>query len=156
MRDGRDSEAALEEFVDLWSRLKADIEDGSAVVVVEGERDRRALRRLGLSGSILLVHRGETLAQTAHRLAGRPRRVVVLTDWDREGGLFARRLKGFLEPERIVLDLEYRRRFARILRGEIVHVEGLYNWARRIAERQGISLEQLFSAAPEASAGPTG
>ncbi len=148
MRGGREGEEAFEEFLDLWATFKADSEEARSVVVVEGERDRRALRRLGLEGRILLVHRGETIAQTAQRLVGQNRRVIVLTDWDSEGGQFARRLREFLEAERVDLDLEYRRRFARILRGELVHVEGLYGWARRLAERQGTTIEQRLSAAP--------
>jgi 5S rRNA maturation endonuclease (ribonuclease M5) len=72
--------------------------------------------------------------------------VIVLTDWDREGGQLARRLREFLDAEQVPLDLEYRRRLARVLRGELAQVEGLYGWARRLAERQGRSLEQLLSA----------
>ncbi len=143
MRNGRDAEAAFEAFVELWQKLKSASEEEGAVVVVEGERDRRALRRLGLDGPILLIHRGETLSKTAHRLVGQSRPVILLTDWDAEGGQFARRLKGFLEAERVDLDLEYRRRFAHILRGELVHVEGLYGWARRIAEQLGGTLDQF-------------
>ena len=149
MRNGRDAEVAFEEFVELWRKLKAESEEEGAVVVVEGVRDRRSLRRLGLGGPVVLVHRGETLSKTAHRLVGHGRRVIVLTDWDREGGLFARRLKEFLEAERVDLDLVFRRRFARILRGELVHVEGLFGWARRLAERQGGPLEEFLTAGSE-------
>jgi len=145
VRDGRDALAALEEFRELWGKLRGESEEAGTVVVVEGERDRRSLRRLGLEGTIALVHRGETLSGTAHRLVRQSRRVIVLTDWDNEGGQFARRLKEFLEAERLELDLEYRRRLARILRGELVHVEGLHGWARRLAERQGSSLEQYLA-----------
>ncbi len=156
MRESRNGDRALEEFLDLWGRFKSESESSGAVVVVEGERDRRALRRLGLEGPILLVHRGETLAQTAYRLVGPGRRVIVLTDWDGEGGQFARRLKELLGAERVELDLEYRRRFARILRGELVHVEGLYNWARRLSERQGMALEQRLAATADGTGPATG
>lgn len=156
MRDGREALAALEEFRELWGKLLGESAEAGTVVVVEGERDRRSLRRLGLEGPIVLVHRGETLALTAHRLLRNSHRVIVLTDWDSEGGQLARRLKEFLEAERLTLDLDYRRRLARILRGELAHVEGLHGWARRLAERQGDSLEQfLGGAAPEAER-PTG
>ena len=87
------------------------------------------------------MHRGATLSATAQRLVLEGRPVIVLTDWDGEGGQLARRLKEFLEAERVPLDLDFRRRFARVLRGELVHVEGLYGWARRLAERQGGTLE---------------
>ncbi len=147
MTNGRARAEILEEFLDLWGKLATASEEAGTVVVVEGARDRRALRRLGLGGPIALVHRGVTLAGTAHALVGRGRRVVVLTDWDREGGLLARRLKEFLAAERLDLDLEYRRRFARVLRGELVHVEGLYGWARRLAEAEGAVLEELLGPA---------
>jgi 5S rRNA maturation endonuclease (ribonuclease M5) len=144
VRDRGDASGVLEEFLELWGRLRVASLEAGTVVVVEGERDRGALRRLGLSGPVVLVHRGDSLSTTAHRLAQRSRHVIVLTDWDSEGGQLARRLKGFLEAEPIALDLEYRRRLARILRGELVHVEGLHGWARRLAERQGGTLEHFL------------
>ena len=144
MRTGRSAEPLLDEFLELWGRLRAESVLAGTVVVVEGERDRRSLRRLGLSGPIVLVHRGDSLASTAHRLARGSRRVIVLTDWDTEGGHLARRLKEFLEAEPLSFDLEYRRRLSRILRGELVHVEGLHGWARRLAELRGAPLEHFL------------
>jgi 5S rRNA maturation endonuclease (ribonuclease M5) len=144
MRDTNGSSDPLAEFLQLWERLRSESAQPGTVVVVEGERDRRSLRRLGLPGPIVKVHRGLGLAGTAHGLVGGSRKVIVLTDWDTEGGHLARRLREFLEAEALTLDLEYRRRLARIVRGELVHVEGLYGWARRIAERNGRSLEDLL------------
>jgi len=144
MGNGRDSAEALEEFADLFERLRLDARAPGTVVLVEGARDRRALRRLGLDGPIIVLHRGRTLSGTAAHLVAGARRVIVLTDWDTEGGHFVQRLKEFLGADSVELDLEYRRRLARILRGELVHVEGLHGWARRLAEKQGSSLEQLL------------
>jgi 5S rRNA maturation endonuclease (ribonuclease M5) len=134
----------LDDFLALWRELRTESEVDGTVIVVEGERDRRALRRLGVRGSIVTVHRGRTLSGTAHALVGGARRVIVLTDWDVEGGHLARRLKEFLEADRPALDLEYRRRLARIVRGELVHVEGLHGWARRLAEKGGDSIEEAL------------
>jgi 5S rRNA maturation endonuclease (ribonuclease M5) len=144
MRDGHDPAETLGEFLTLWQRLRSESREAGTAVVVEGERDRSSLRRLGLEGRIVKVHRGHTLSETAHDLLGENRRVVVLTDWDAEGGHLAHRLKEFLEAERIDFDLEYRRRLARIVRGELVHVEGLYGWAKRLAERMGHPIEELL------------
>jgi 5S rRNA maturation endonuclease (ribonuclease M5) len=141
MRRDRETADPLDDFLRLWQRLRTESTEPGTVVVVEGERDRRSLRRLGLPGTIVKVHRGRALAGTAHDLVGGSRRVIVMTDWDTEGGHLARRLREFLEAERLDLDLDYRRRFARIVRGELVHVEGLYGWARRLAERNGDSLD---------------
>lgn len=144
MRNGRSLADPLEEFLELWQRFRQDCEEAGTVVVVEGDRDRTSLRRLGVTAPIVPVHRGRALAATAHDLVGRSRRVIVLTDWDTEGGHLAQRLRGFLESEQLRLDLEYRRRLARIVRGELVHVEGLYGWARRLAERNGRALDELL------------
>ena len=147
MAAGRDPAALLEEFWDLWTRVLAESRRSGTVFVVEGERDRRSLRRLGLAGPIVLVHRGRTLSETAQHLAASARRVVILTDWDTEGGHLAQRLKEFLGEGRAGPDLELRRRLARVLRGELVHVEGLYGWANHTAEKAHRSLAQLLESA---------
>ena len=147
MRTGNDSAATLEQFVELWQRLRSESAEPGTVVLVEGERDRRAVRRLGLPGTVATLHAGRTLSETAQALVRHGRRVVVLTDWDTEGGRLARRLRDFLGAEEVRLDLEYRRRLARILRGELTHVEGLFGWARRQAERRGEPLERLTEGA---------
>ena len=144
MRADRGPDEPLAGFLRLWQRLRSESAERGTVVVVEGDRDRTSLRRLGIPGPIVKVHRGRALAGTAHDLVGQSRRVIVLTDWDVEGGHLARRLREFLEAERLELDLEYRRRLARIVRGELVHVEGLFGWARRQAERNGASLDELL------------
>ena len=153
MDAGRDPGAIFEEFWELWMRLLSDSRTPGTVIVVEGERDRRSLRRLGIVGPIVLVHRGRTLSETAQHLAGSARRVIILTDWDTEGGHLAQRLKEFLGSGRSGPDLEHRRRIARVLRGELVHVEGLHGWAARTAEKANRSLVQLLESA-EADAGP--
>ena len=142
MRNGNDPAVILDEFVELWQRLQTASAEPGTVVLVEGERDRRSVQRLGLAGPVVTVHRGRTLSETAQSLLRKARRVVILTDWDTEGGHLAHRLTGFLQAERLELDLETRRRLARVLRGELVHVEGLYGWARRLAESEGDTIEE--------------
>jgi len=146
MATGRDPGVVFDEFWELWTRLLSDSSAPGTVVVVEGERDRRSLRRLGLRGPIVLVHRGRTLSETAHDLAEHARRTVILTDWDTEGGHLAQRLKEFLGTGRSGADLEHRRRLARVLRGELAHVEGLYGWAVHTAEKANRPLVQLLDA----------
>lgn len=154
MTYGRDPAALFDEFWELWVRLRAESRSSGTVVVVEGERDRRSVRRLGLRGEVVLVHRGRTISETAHHLAASARRVIILTDWDTEGGHLAQRLKEFLGAGRSGPDLEYRRKLAHVLRGELVHVEGLYGWARRTSEKADRSLGQLLESA-EADEGRT-
>ncbi len=136
--------AVWPEFLELWERLlRASAEPGT-VILVEGDRDRRSLRRLRVPGPIRLIHRGQSLAAVAEGLTQGVQRVIVLTDWDTEGGHFARRLRDFLGPSSIDLDLDFRRELARVLRGEVSHVEGLAGWARRTADRAGAPLEHFL------------
>lgn len=147
--------AAWEEFQGEWVKLLESSREPGTVVVVEGERDRRSLRRLGVSGRIVLVHRGRTLSQVANELATTSRRAVLLTDWDAEGGHLGHRIAEFLEGGPVLPDLETRKRLGRVLRSELTHVEGLYGWARRSAELAGTTLEAWLDAA-DPGRDPTG
>ena len=130
-----------EGFLKLWGEFLSSANDDSTVVVVEGERDRRSLQLLGVSGRVVLLHSGRGLSRLTRALSGSGQRVVVLTDWDREGGHLAHRLTELLVAEGVRVDAEFRRRLARALHGELAHVEGLAGWARRSAERAGAPLD---------------
>lgn len=148
----RTNDDAFEQFLELWGRLCVESSSDGTVVVVEGERDRGSLRALGVTGPIHLVHHGLRLGALAQDLARSARRAIVLTDWDATGGQLAQRLRELLSPGIVEVDLEFRRRLARALRGEVVHVEGLHAWARRMAERSGAPLEHFLP--PEVGGGP--
>lgn len=139
-------QATWHAFVQLWQEFQGRTDEERAVVVVEGERDRTALQRLGIRGAVALVHNGHSLGAVAQSLAELRRPVIVLTDWDTEGGHLARRLREFFEASGVDFDLEFRRKLARLLKGELVHVEGLAGWARRSAEREGAPLDHFLPA----------
>jgi 5S rRNA maturation endonuclease (ribonuclease M5) len=140
---------AWDEFHQLWEEFLSSASDDSTVVVVEGVRDRRSLRRLGVSGRVVLFHSGRGLSELTRSLTKPGQRVIVLTDWDREGGHLAHRLTELLIAEGVQVDVELRRRLARALRGEVAHVEGLAGWARRNAERAGAPLDHWFRSTTE-------
>ena len=145
MGDPANRVALWPDFQKLWVDLVESSRAAGTFVVVEGERDRRSVRRLGVEGEVVLVHHGRPLNQVANELAERARRVIVLTDWDSEGGQLARRLQDFLRAMPLELDLDTRRRLATLLRGELTHVEGLYGWARRTSEAAGHPIEQWLA-----------
>jgi 5S rRNA maturation endonuclease (ribonuclease M5) len=138
----------FEEFLESWRTLQAESREAGTTILVEGERDRASLRHLGITGPIGLVHQGRSLPRTAQELAHRSNRVIILTDWDLEGGHLAQRLRLLLEAGSVAVELNLRRRLARAVRGEVVHVEGLARWARRHAERLGASLDHFLSTGP--------
>jgi len=140
---------AWEAFLKLWEEFLSGANDDSTVSVVEGERDRRSLKLLGVSGRVVLLHSGRGLSQLTRSLSKPGQRVVILTDWDREGGHLAHRLTELLVAEGVQVDVEFRRRLARALHGEVAHVEGLAGWARRSAERAGAPLDHWFRSPTE-------
>lgn len=66
-------------------------------VIVEGKRDSEALRRLGLAGEIITLHRGNNLYEFCEEVAEKYERVVLLLDWDERGESLYRFLGGHLK-----------------------------------------------------------
>lgn len=62
-------------------------------IVVEGEKDVAALRRLGVTGKILTVHAGRPLVDVCDRIATAYDEIIVLTDWDKRGGRLSRAIE---------------------------------------------------------------
>ncbi len=142
MGQGRERRVAFTDFWQAWRELLRSVERPGAGVLVEGVRDRRSLRELGVGAPVLLVHRGRDLAEVAREVAGTLGGVVILTDWDPSGSFLAGRLRDLLADGRREIDLDLRRRIGRALRGEVIHVEGLAGWARRRAAAEGYALEE--------------
>jgi 5S rRNA maturation endonuclease (ribonuclease M5) len=59
-------------------------------VIVEGKRDAIALRKLGLVGEIITLHRGKGLYDFCEEIVERFTKVVILLDWDEKGELLNR------------------------------------------------------------------
>jgi 5S rRNA maturation endonuclease (ribonuclease M5) len=137
----------FEAFLRLWSRLGIAAREPGVIVVVEGERDRASLRRLGIDGPVQILHAGRSISDRVQELSAGTRRIIVLTDWDRAGGKLAHRLQEFGQGGRPTIDLEIRRDLSRLLRSEVIHVEGVASWAIRQAETLGRSLEEEFRSA---------
>ncbi len=58
----------------------------SVPIIVEGEKDVDALRRLGIEGKILTLHSGKKIVDFCDMVASEYDEVIILTDWDRKGG----------------------------------------------------------------------
>jgi len=68
----------------------------STPVIVEGKRDTLALRKLGLAGEILTVHRGKNIYEFCEDISEKFQRVVLLLDWDEKGENLTKHLCGLL------------------------------------------------------------
>ncbi|MBA4371939.1 MAG: hypothetical protein C0402_03655 [Thermodesulfovibrio sp.] len=132
------SDEDLERAERLREVLEALAEINKTVpVIVEGKNDVNALRRLGLSGEIITLHRGATLYDFCEDIAEKFPRVVLLTDWDEKGEMLysslADKLRGLIE------DFAAVRGMLRMLcQKEIKDIEGI---PRLLARLEGPRLE---------------
>ena len=139
-------EPAWPEFVRLFARLREESAAGVRGRARRGGAGPAArFGGSGVAGPITLVHGVGTLSALAASLARGGKTVVVLTDWDTEGGHLARQAAGV--PDR--------RRGRRRPRGpdgssrrrsgaRSSTSRGCTAWARRTAEAEGLALDEAF------------
>ena len=102
---------------------------------MEGVRDERSLRDLGIEGPIVRASRRPAL-EVAEESARDYREIVILTDWDRAGEELARKMELHLQGTGAKVDVETRERLKRMVRREIKDVESLSRFVERVkAER---------------------
>jgi 5S rRNA maturation endonuclease (ribonuclease M5) len=114
--------AFVSDFVHDLNQLS---EEGWSILV-EGQRDEKALRRLGFRGHLV------SLSSVRRRRTGafeESRKVVILTDLDREGAVLASRYTKALTHEGIRASLAERRRLKHASRGVFLHIENLSRFA---------------------------
>lgn len=68
-----------------------------APVIVEGKNDVTALRRLGIGGEIIILHRGNNIYEFCEEISGRFNKVIILLDWDDKGEILSRTLNMHLK-----------------------------------------------------------
>lgn len=54
-------------------------------VIVEGKKDATALKKLGLTGDIIILHSGKNLYDFCEDIIERFTKVILLLDWDTKG-----------------------------------------------------------------------
>ena len=92
----------------LLDELRVDSPD--FVVIVEGEKDVRALRALGVS-RIAMLNRYSGVQELCDELAEKGvKRAVILTDFDRTGVELARKIRDALYADGISVDDKLRKR----------------------------------------------
>jgi len=95
-------------------------------LLIEGPRDARAMRRLGYRGPIVTVG---ALGRRGVGTLADVRKVVIMTDLDREGSTLAARFVKTLNHEGVKTSLSERRRLKAASRGVFLHIENLSRFA---------------------------
>jgi len=120
-------------FDELEEALSELIEENKIIpIVVEGEKDISALKKLGVNGVIISINSGLSLTDFCDFLARDYKDIIILTDWDRRGGFLCHTIRKNLEG-RVSCNLYYRQVFAK--NSMIRTVEGLPSWIDTLKEK---------------------
>jgi 5S rRNA maturation endonuclease (ribonuclease M5) len=119
----RDPEETLEDLTGILEELKE--RSHAEVVLVEGQKDRAALTVLGIDGEVWQVQGPNSIFSTAEKLATEGRSAIILTDWDRKGGQWARLLRQGLKANGVRFDADLRLRLVLLVKTEIKDIESL-------------------------------
>jgi 5S rRNA maturation endonuclease (ribonuclease M5) len=120
-------------FIDELNDLAVE----GAAILVEGQRDSRALADLGYDGRILT-----RISLSSPRVDASLRgvkSVVILTDMDKEGRKLAARYMGFFLPRGVKTSMSQRRRLKRASYGVFLHIENLSRFAPEVPEIRGLT-----------------
>ena len=107
-------------------------ENNNFPIIVEGEKDIQALKKLGFVGEILSLNAGVSIIDFCDNLSKQYKKIIILTDWDRKGGQLGHMIKRNLSG-RIKCSLYYREIFAK--NTVVKTVEGLPSWLEKIKEK---------------------
>ena len=119
----------LEGIIDILEKIKK--EDKSVPVIVEGRKDMKALRSLGIERKIIKIKKGKTIFRIVEGLRKDHDKVIILTDWDSTGGKLCYKIKKACESNDIRYDVEYRKQMIKFLKKEVKDVESIPTFIKR-------------------------
>jgi 5S rRNA maturation endonuclease (ribonuclease M5) len=118
----REAIAAFGAFISNFVRDLNHLSDEGWSILVEGQRDERALRELGSRGRIARI---SDVRRKGIAAFGGSKNVILLTDLDREGAVLTSRYLKELSHEGLRVSLAERRRLKHASRGVFLHIENL-------------------------------
>ncbi|MEM3715666.1 MAG: toprim domain-containing protein [Candidatus Bathyarchaeia archaeon] len=129
-------ERKLEKINCIIERLKSETSMG-ALLVVEGEKDARALREIGIMSDIIAVKsRGKKLADIVDEIiSAGSREIILLMDFDRRGKELTKLLAKSLETARIKVELSFWQSFSSLLSNDVKDIEGLATYIETLRKK---------------------
>jgi dTMP kinase len=124
------AEERLEQLEKLFEELE-ELSDHTPVIV-EGARDVAALKRMGITKNVVALHKGVSIFSFCEDLSRRSSAAVVLTDWDRRGGMLARMLRNGLKANGVEVNDYIRTRIVILSKKEIKDIESLPTFIERL------------------------
>jgi 5S rRNA maturation endonuclease (ribonuclease M5) len=104
------------------------------MILVEGMNDEKALRALGIHGLFGHIQSEGGPIKIAERVFESGMKAVVLTDWDRKGGILSAELGDQLSALGVRYDTNVRKRLSVLCSSYIKDVESLDSFIGRLNE----------------------
>ncbi len=125
-----DYEKSLEDLEEALFGLRE--ENKTVPIIVEGNKDIEALRKLDITGEIIRFNVGLSIPDFCDMISQKYKNIILLTDWDRKGGYLCSTIKKNLES-RVGCNTRYREIFAK--RSMIRTLEGLPSWLETLRKK---------------------
>ncbi len=126
----------LERIEEIILELQARAESG-AIIVVEGKKDVQSLAMLGIKGDMKLASQ-QPLLEFTELLSKSGKEIVLLTDWDKKGGMVAQKIIKHLLSYGIMPNIDIRSRIRNLVKKKIKDIESLNSYVSRLrSELQG-------------------
>jgi len=125
-----DYEKSLEDLEEALFELRE--ENKTVPIIVEGDKDIEALRKLDITGEIIRFNVGLSIPDFCDMISQKYKNIILLTDWDRKGGYLCSTIKKNLES-RVGCNTRYREIFAK--RSMIRTLEGLPSWLETLRKK---------------------
>ena len=132
------SQKIYEEIHTLLDKLSS----SSHPILVEGLRDKKALRDLNINSQIILINRGHSIINVVDELShllGPKGKFIILTDWDRTGGNLYRLIKGYSISCDLIMDNNFRKKLSSLTKNEIQCVEHLPKFLDNLNLNTGVN-----------------
>jgi 5S rRNA maturation endonuclease (ribonuclease M5) len=130
------TEKRLEKIQNLLDRLEQKAAKGIPIVV-EGKNDVEALRRLGISGKLVLAKTsGKSFFDVQDEIEQISKReIILLFDFDRRGKEWTNRLAHCLEEMKITPNLVFWKMLFGLVGRDVKDIEGLATYVENFKER---------------------
>ncbi len=125
-----DYEKSLEDLEEALFELRE--ENKTVPIIVEGDKDIEALRKLDITGEIIRFNVGLSIPDFCDMISQKYKNIILLTDWDRKGGYLCSTIKKNLESS-VGCNTKYREIFAK--RSMIRTLEGLPSWLETLRKK---------------------
>lgn len=130
-------ERKLEKIDCLLERLRDEASNG-ALIVVEGEKDVKSLRAIGVESEIFAIKScGESLPDVIDEIGCGGREVILLMDFDSHGRELTERLAKSLERMKVKLNLTFWRELSSLLNNDLRDIEGLAAYIETLRRKVG-------------------